>query len=206
MSDAGRTRQKLRTRKALVDAAVKLVRAGKQPSIVEVAELALVSQATAYRYFANAQALMNEATIDIVNQSLDLPIVDEVGDDPSARLDKVVQTVGWRMFDDEALYRNLTRNALERWFDQMGAPERERAPVREGRRMRWNAKAIEPLRGKLPDPLFDDLLAALALVWGTEAVLALRDAARLDVKDAKRVMRRAAQWMLRGALSENRDD
>lgn len=72
--------------------------------------------------------------------------------------------------------------------------------------MQWNAKAIEPLRGKLPDPLFDDHLAALALVWGTEAVLALRDAARLDVKDAKRVMRRAAQWMLRGALSENRDD
>ena len=85
---------------------------------------------------------MNEATIDIVNQSLDLPIVDEVGDDPSARLDKVVKTVGWRMFE------NLTRNTLERWFDQMGAPERERAPVREGRRMQWNAKAIEPLRRK----------------------------------------------------------
>ena len=145
MSDAGRTRQKLRTRKALVDAAVKLVRAGKQPSIVEVAELALVSQATAYRYFANAQALMNEATIDIVNQSLDLPIVDEVGDDPSARLDKVVQTVGWRMFDDEALYRNLTRNTLERWFDQMGAPERER-----GARAGGAAHAVERQGDRTP--------------------------------------------------------
>jgi hypothetical protein len=41
-------------------------------------------------------------------------------------------------------------------------------------------------------------------VWGPEALVSLRDAARLDTEDARRVMLRAARWMLDGALAELR--
>src|SRR5580692_6671638 len=93
---SGRVRQKARTRRALLDAATQLIRDGKPPSMPEVAEAALVSPATAYRYFPSAQALWEEASLELVEPwSTDL--VDDAGNDPAARLDAVVKTIGWHM-------------------------------------------------------------------------------------------------------------
>lgn len=200
---SGRIRQKTRARQALLQAAVELVRQGKPPSMAEAAELALMSPATAYRYFPNAHALWEEASLELT-EPWDLELVEAAGDDPAARLDAVVQSIGWHMLDEEMPYRNLARASLERWFEQAALPEHERVPVREARRMRWNAKALEPLRDQLSAPIIEQLMNALALAWGTEAVLVLRDVCRLDVDDAKSVMLNAARWMLQGALAEHR--
>ncbi len=198
---SGRVLQKTRTRRALLDVAVQLVREGRPPSMPEAAQLALMSPATAYRYFPSAQALWEEASLELV-EPWDTEFVDEVGDDPAARLEAVVKTIGWHQLDNEMTYRNLTRSAIERWFDQASVPEAERVPVREARRPRWNAKVLEPLRHTLPDEFLDELLGALSLVWGTEAVISLRDVGRLSADDSKRIMLKAALWMLRGALAD----
>ena len=201
-SKAGRTNQKARTRKALIAAAVELVREGNAASIPDAAERALMSPATAYRYFSSAQALWEEASLEIV-EDWDTEQIDQAGDDPRARLDAAVQGVGWHMLDDELPYRNLVRSSLERWYEQSGLPDDERMPIREGRRMAYNRKVVEPLRGYLPDTTIDQLLNALALVWGTEAVLVLRDVCRLDTEQAKATMLSAARWMLDGFLAGN---
>ena len=199
--ETGRVRQKTRTRRALLEAAMQLIREGRPPSMPEAADLALVSPATAYRYFPSAPALWEEASLELV-EPWSTDVVDEAGDDPMDRLDAVIRTIGWHQLDDEMTYRSLARASLERWFDQAGVPDADRVPVREARRPRWNTKIVEPLRGRVPDEPFNDLLGALNLVWGTEAVIALRDVGRLDTDTAKRVMRNAARWMLKGALSE----
>jgi AcrR family transcriptional regulator len=182
---------------------MQLVKQGKPPSIPEAAELALMSPATAYRYFPSAQALWEEASLELV-EPWDTELVDEAGDDPLARLEAVVKTIGWHQLDQEVTYRSLARAGLERWFEQLSLPEDQRVPVREGRRPRWTDKIVEPLRGQLPDDRFNDLRAALTLVWGTEAVISLRDVARLDTADAKRVMLRASRWLLEGALADTK--
>src|SRR5690242_20110483 len=64
VSDRGN--QRLRTRKDLIAAAAHLMREGRKPSLEEVAEAALVSRATAYRYFPNVEALLAEASVDVV--------------------------------------------------------------------------------------------------------------------------------------------
>jgi hypothetical protein len=46
-----RENQRRRTRKDLLQAAARLMKEGRTPSLDEVAETALVSRATAYRYF-----------------------------------------------------------------------------------------------------------------------------------------------------------
>jgi hypothetical protein len=69
--------------------------------------------------------------------------------------------------------------------------------------MAYNSKVVEPLRGRVPDTTIDQLLNALALVWGTEAVLVLRDVCRLDTEQAKTTMLCAARWMLDGFLAGN---
>ena len=60
-SMAGRANQKLRTRNAIVAAAAELSRTGREVTIPEVARAALVSEATAYRYFPDLAGLLREA-------------------------------------------------------------------------------------------------------------------------------------------------
>ena len=58
---AGRANQKLRTRNAIVRAATDLMRTGHDITMLEVAKAALVSEATAYRYFPDLTSLLREA-------------------------------------------------------------------------------------------------------------------------------------------------
>src|SRR5580704_7311108 len=57
----GRTNQKARTRQAIVDACVELMRQGKPVTMPEVAKAAMVSEATAYRYFPDLASLLAQA-------------------------------------------------------------------------------------------------------------------------------------------------
>ena len=63
---AERANQKRRTRKDLLQAGARLLKQGRRPSLEEVAEEALVSRATAYRYFPGVDALLVEASLDTV--------------------------------------------------------------------------------------------------------------------------------------------
>jgi len=57
----GRANQRLRTRNAIVRAAVEVIRSGGEVTMPEVARAALVSEATAYRYFPDLASLFREA-------------------------------------------------------------------------------------------------------------------------------------------------
>lgn len=58
---SGRANQKLRTRNAILQAASELIRTGREVTMLEVAKAALVSEATAYRYFPDLASLLREA-------------------------------------------------------------------------------------------------------------------------------------------------
>ena len=57
----GRESQKNRTRKALIEAARRLMGAGQHPTVPEAAEAAGISRATAYRYFPTQEMLLAES-------------------------------------------------------------------------------------------------------------------------------------------------
>jgi AcrR family transcriptional regulator len=61
----GRANQKTRTRRAIVDACRDLVRTGAEVTMPEVARRALVSEATAYRYFPDLTSLLAETIDDL---------------------------------------------------------------------------------------------------------------------------------------------
>src|SRR5438309_8745802 len=60
----GRVNQKRRTHAAIVAAAAELMLTGGEVTMPEVAKLALVSEATAYRYFPDLASLLSEAMAD----------------------------------------------------------------------------------------------------------------------------------------------
>ncbi len=201
-----RVNQRTRTRMALTRAAAELLREGRAPSMPEAAERALVSVATAYRYFRTADELWQEVAITEARfgpllEHFDTAI-DEAGEDPQARLDAAVRCIGWRMLDDQAPFRLLAKTALERWFAQADTAPEDRVPVREGRRNQTSRTVLEPLAHRLEDDDLDRLTAALGIVLGTDSMLALVDGVGLDTDQAKTVMLDAARWLLAGALAE----
>jgi len=206
VTKSGRVNQKARTRAALLAAAVELVREGRPPSVPDAAERALVSVATAYRYFPTADDLWTEAsfeTMDFTELSADVEkAVDAAGDDAGARLEVVITRIGWDMLENPLPYRTMAKLASERWFAQQHAPTVESAPIREGRRHHWNQRIVEPLRGTLTESERRRLIAALDIVWGTEAAISLIDVAGLEVGEAKRVMLQTAQWVLAAGLAD----
>jgi AcrR family transcriptional regulator len=60
----GRVNQKRRTHAAIVKAAAQLMLTGGEVTMPEVAKAALVSEATAYRYFPDLASLLAEAMVD----------------------------------------------------------------------------------------------------------------------------------------------
>src|SRR5690242_18637912 len=84
----GRSRQKQRTKAALVAAARELVGEGVSPTVEDAAARAGISRTTAYRYFPSQRALLGEAHPETLATSL-LP--DDPPDDPAERLRLVMR-------------------------------------------------------------------------------------------------------------------
>jgi AcrR family transcriptional regulator len=196
---AGRSNQKTRTRRALLEAATALIRHGASPTIAEVAEAALVSVPTAYRYFSSPQELWVEVTRHLDEPDPDVVFGGIAPHDAAGRVEALIKAIGWRQFDDEALWRNVTRVALERWFQQASLPEDERTPVRGERRMHWIAEALQPLADQMDQHTHHRLANGLALVFGTEALITLRDTCQLDRDEAQETMLWAARAILDAA-------
>src|SRR5271168_181369 len=174
-----RTNQKARTRAALLQAATDLFREGRSPSMPEAADRALVSVATAYRYFSSAEDLWWEATLaDVFPQTVDetMERTQAAGSEPQARLEAAVRSNGFAIIDDQAPFRRVALIALEQWFRQREAHDDPRTPIRAGRRSELIGEVLSPLAGTLPQKDFDRVANALGLVLGTEAMISLTDA------------------------------
>jgi AcrR family transcriptional regulator len=190
----GRTRQKQRTRDALVTAARQLVASGVTPTVEQAAAAADISRTTAYRYFPNQRSLLMAAHPETAAQSL-LP--DDAPEDPSARLAEVIERFTRLISDTEQQQRTMLRLSLE-------LPEAERAalPLRQGRAIGWIGEALAPLRGRLTDDQLHRLTLAVRSATGIEALVWLTDIAALPREDALALMRWSAQAMLSTALSD----
>ena len=99
----------------MLAAAVELVREGRPPSVPDAAERALVSIATAYRYFPTADDLWTEASFETLdftemNAGVDKAL-SAAGDDAAARLEVVVTSIGWDMLENPLPYRTMVKLA-----------------------------------------------------------------------------------------------
>lgn len=212
LTKQGRANQRARTRTALLQAAAELVREGSPPSIPAAADRALVSIATAYRYFSSAEDLWWEASEVAIGfqdtEEATRGLVGAAGDDPQARLEALIRGLGFHMLENQLPYRRAAKAALDQWFRQAAAGgdgEGERAPVRQGRRNAQIRSVLAPLEQVLPGADVDRIAHALGLVVAVEAVISLSDAVGLDVPTAKQSLLDAGRWLLAGALAELTD-
>jgi AcrR family transcriptional regulator len=186
MSDterAGRPNQKTRTRKDLLQAAARLMRQGRKPSLEEIAEEALVSRATAYRYFPNVEALLLDATLDIAIPSAEELFAGERSDDPVARLQRVDTTLHDMILANETPLRMMLVQSLQRGIGH----EHDDVPRRQNRRTPLIEAALAPAEREFEPAALERLRKALALVIGTEAMVVFKDVLQLGDADARKV-------------------
>lgn len=192
----GRTRQKARTRAALVDATRELLAEGITPTVEEAADRGSVSRTTAYRYFPNQRALLLAVFPEAAAESL---LDGEASDDPMARLETAIARMTARVVEHEPELRAQLRLSLE-------PGDHGDLPFRQGRGIRWIEDALSPLRRTLPAAELRRLVLAIRAATGIEALAWLTDVAGLSREEAVEVMRWSARAQLEAVLARIPDE
>ncbi|MDP1627767.1 TetR/AcrR family transcriptional regulator [Parvibaculum sp.] len=193
---AGRPNQRQRTRKDLLQAASRLMMRGGKPNLEEIAQEAMVSRATAYRYFPTADALLLEAALDVATpEAADI----FAGESSGNSTDRVfcVDAALQRMIDEnEPQLRMMLAKSLER---SVSGDSQSDVPSRQNRRTPLIEAALEPAHRKIKPSVRRMLARALALVIGTEATIVTRDVLQLSNADAEKVRRWAIRALVEAA-------
>ena len=190
-----RVSQKARTRRLLIETAVMLIAAGKQPTVTEVADAGEVSRRTAYRYFPTKEKLHAEAALEGLRPEMQLAIEEssrgQHGGNVDARVDALVENMQRLAFKNESLLRTMIHQTV------LGSGLNE-TPRRGTRRIDWIESAIQPLATKLTATAYKRLVCVLAVCTGMESIIVLRDICGLSADDTIAI----CQWLARTAIKQ----
>lgn len=195
-----RVAQKRRTRKAIVNATIALLAAGKTPTVTDVAAAADVSRRTVFLYFPTFDQLLIDATVGALTESsvdgaFDHAAADE---DPGARVERLVRAMHHFTPEMERLGRSLVRLTVD-----AAAADRD-LPRRGFRRIEWIESALAPWRSGLARAEWRRLVCALAMVVGWEALITQRDVCGLSAAEGEELSAWAARALVREALGKTR--
>ena len=196
LDNAGRPNQRRRTRKDLLMAAARLMKQGRKPSLEEIAEEALISRATAYRYFPNVEALHVEASLDVALPSAEDLFRNGSPEDAIARVERVESAMDEMVLANEVPLRMMLVHSLQR---SMGGKTDSDVPARQNRRTPLIEAALEPVKKQFKPAELKLLSQALALVIGTEAMVVFKDVLQIDAAEARKVKRWAIRALVEAA-------
>jgi AcrR family transcriptional regulator len=189
-----------RTRRLMLDTAIRLMQSGATPSVSEVAEAAEVSRATAYRYFPSQAALVQA----VVDEGLG-PILTwrSASGDAERRVADLIETSLPRIEAFEATFKAALKLSLDQWARrQAGTLGTEQAFTR-GHRIDLLRDAVSPLKDSMSRKDLDLLAQALSLIFGVEVLIVLKDIWGLNGKRTMAVAQWAAAALVRAAIAES---
>ena len=191
----GRANQKQRTRMAIVEATRRLASTGAEISMPAVAREALVSEATAYRYFPDLATLLREADESTWPSPAEAlaPVADS--DDP-------VERIGYAA---EVLFRGILANqGAVRAMISASVTKPPTAAARPGHRFGLIDYALIPLDrtlGRTDPGALAQLRRDLAVVMGAEALFTLMDLCGLPPGEAMASGVQTARTVTRAAVA-----
>jgi AcrR family transcriptional regulator len=175
---SGRVNQKQRTRTAIVDAARELIRGSAEVTMPAVAKAALVSEATAYRYFPDLFTLLREVLDGTWPSPAEALAPVERSADPVERIAFATERLLQHVQAHQGAVRTMISGSIVR---------RDGAAVRPGYRFGLIDHALAPLDATLGrrDPAaLRQLKQDLAVVLSAEALFILTDLCGLSPHDA----------------------
>lgn len=193
----GRPNQKTRTRKDLLQAASRLMKQGRSPSLEEIAEEALVSRATAYRYFPSVEALLVEAAVDVAVPEAGEIFLNDASRDPVARLQRAETALYDMILANEPLLRSMLAHTIQQ---RLQSDENGSLPRRQNRRTPLIEAALKPASDQFKPSDLKMLTKALGMIMGPEAVVVAKDVLQLDDADTRKVK----SWAIRALVEAAR--
>ncbi len=194
-AQAGRANQKQRTRTAIVGAARELTKDGAAVTMPAIAKAALVSEATAYRYFPDLATLLREAEAGAWPPPAEALAPVDHSDDPVERIAYATQYLLRGVLAHQGAVRAMISAAIVR---------PESADMRPGHRFGLIDHALAPLAATLgqrdPDA-FELLKRELAIIVSAEALFVLTDLRGLSPEDAIASAVHAAETITAAALA-----
>lgn len=188
-----------RTRRLMLDTAIRLMQGGATPSVSEAAEAAQVSRATAYRYFPSQAALVQA----VVDEGLG-PILTWSSSSASAE-ERVADLIGTslpRIEEFEATFKAALKLSLDQWARRQAGTLGQEPQFTRGHRIDLLQDALAPLRSVLAPDRFERLAQALSLVFGVEVLVVLKDIWGLDGEETRSIAQWTAGALVRAAVSE----
>lgn len=171
MTRPGRSAQKDRTRRAIVDGARRLMQEGRPVTVTAAAEVHGISKATAYRYFSDSTMLEMEAGLDIEVLGYEAVTAGAQG------LRDALLQINLYFLDlalaNERNFRRFVGMTLLAWTDARASGPSPRG----GRRIAMYLRALHDHPPGLPPQTAEALMNALSVATGTEAMIALLDVA-----------------------------
>jgi AcrR family transcriptional regulator len=167
--------QKARTRAAIVQAVHELARSGAEITMPSVAKAALVSEATAYRYFPDLVTLLLEADQGTWPDPAEAlaPAADSA--DPVERIGLAARVLLGGVLANESGVRAMIAGSITR---------PELAARRPGHRFGLIDAALAPVAGRLDPVDLAQLRRDLAVVVSADALFTLTDLCELSRPDA----------------------
>jgi AcrR family transcriptional regulator len=163
---SGRVNQRARTRRAIVDSARELIESGDPVTMPIVAERALVSEATAYRYFADLPALVREALGALWPPPDEMLRAIDCVDAPTERVAFAARELFTRVLRYEGSTRVMIAATITR---PKGAAERP------GYRFGLIDRALDPVADAFEAADLAQLKQRLAVVMSPESLFTLID-------------------------------
>jgi AcrR family transcriptional regulator len=174
--NAGRANQRARTRTAIIDACRELTRSGAEVTMPRVAERAMVSEATAYRYFPDLVSLLREALGGLWPDPAEALVPVAASADPAERVAFACEY----MLRGVHAYQGSVRAMIAGTITSPRTP----ASLRPGYRFGLIDHALAPFAGRLTPDAMTRLKQDLAIVVSAEAFFTLTDLCGLSPDDA----------------------
>jgi AcrR family transcriptional regulator len=190
----GRVNQKRRTQAAIVAAAAELMLTGGEVTMPEVAKAALVSEATAYRYFPDLASLLSEAMADTLPEPGRALAAVADSTDPVERIAAAAEHLARLVLARQGAVRAMIAATIVR----PGA-----TPLRPGLRFGLIDEALQPLAGSagIDEEALAQLKRDLSVVMGAEALFSLMDLNGLSPEGAVASIVRTATTLTRTATT-----
>jgi len=172
---SGRSNQKERTRRAILDATRALIDGGAEATMPAVARAAQVSEATAYRYFPDLASLLREAMYESWPGAAHVMAPVEQATDPVERVAHATEHLLRHIHTHAPAVRATMAAAIARPADAMR--------LRPAYRLGLIDAALAPV-ADLPPATLTQLRQDLAVVMSAEALFTLTDLCGLPAEDA----------------------
>jgi len=195
-ASGGRANQRRRTRTAIVDACRTLIRSGSEVTMPDVARHALVSEATAYRYFPDLVSLLTEAVAGMWPGATVALAPVAASPDPVVRVAFACEALLRHVVSVQGAVRAMIAATVARPHGESRRP---------GHRFELINQALAPIEDALgvsnPER-FAQLKFDLAVVISAEALFTLTDLCGLAADDAIASAVKTASTLTNAALRE----